>query len=416
MMITWIKDLFHENRSITGKGIQNALSYFEKINPELKRIKFKSGKKVFDWVVPEEWDIYDAYIQDSKGRKYCEFKKLNLHVVGFSIPINKKINRRDLLPYLHTNKKIPNAVPYVTSYYNKTWGFCLSESEKSSLPNGKYKVYINSKFTKGNLHLSHALIRGKSNKEIFFSSYLCHPSMANNELSGPAVLNEFLRFLKSKKKLNYSYRFVLLPETIGSICYLSKFSKTLKKNMVAGYNLSCLGDSRAYSYVKTPSEKTLADLSIKAALIGKKNVKEYDFNHRGSDERQYCSSNIDLPVVNFSRSKFGAFKEYHTNLDNLNIISQKNLLDSCEVLKNITYIFENCLYPKSKIKCEPFLSSRNLYNSLSKDYYKYDFSLRDLNAYANGKRSFFEIAIKSQHSLIKLINAYKILSKFNIIK
>ena len=255
-MIKWAKDLFPICRSLTGEGTKKTLNYFLRLNPEFKFIKFKSGKKVFDWVIPLEWNIKDAYIQHKSGKKYAEFKKNNLHLVGYSTPINKYLTKNELLKKIHTQKDQPDAIPYVTSYYNKNWGFCLSENQKKKLPNGKYKVRIDSSFKKGHMNIVHALLKGKKKKEVFFSSYVCHPSMANNELSGPVLLNAIMLYIKSKyKKTKYSYRFVLLPETIGSIAYLSKFKNTLKKKVICGFNLTCVGDERSYSYVSSPKEK-----------------------------------------------------------------------------------------------------------------------------------------------------------------
>ena len=207
---------------------------------------------------------------------------------------------------------MPDAIPYVTSYYNKDWGFCLSENEKEDLPDGKYRAFIDSKFKKGHLEVAEAVLPGKSKKEIFFSSYICHPSMANNELSGPVLLNALLLYIKKNyKRSNYTYRFVLLPETIGSIAYISKKIKLLKKRVISGYVLTCVGDERSYSIVHTPDENTIADFSLNAALNGFKNVHKYTFLDRGSDERQYCSPGVDLPVCSFSKSK--TYPEYHTS-------------------------------------------------------------------------------------------------------
>ena len=195
-MIKWAKDLFPICRSIMGLGNRETLSYFEKLNPEFKRIKFKTNQKVFDWIIPEEWNIKDAYIQHESGKKFAEFKKCNLHVINYSSPINKTISKKELLNYIYTQKDQPDAIPYVTSYYKKRWGFCLSENEKQKLPEGNYKVVINSNFKKGHLDISHAVLKGKRKKEIFFSSYICHPSMANNELSGPVLLNAIMLYIK----------------------------------------------------------------------------------------------------------------------------------------------------------------------------------------------------------------------------
>ena len=411
-MIKWAKDLFPICRSITGNGTRKTLSYFKKLNPEFKTLKFPTGKKVFDWVIPKEWNIKDAYLEHESGKRFAEFKNSNLHVVGYSKPIKTTMNKKKLLKFIHTQKDQPNSIPYVTSYYKEAWGFCLTENEKRKLPNGNYKVVIDSELKRGNLELSHALLKGKSNKEIFFSSYVCHPSMANNELSGPVLLNQIMRYVKSKylKKSKYSYRFILIPETIGSIAYLSKFSKIMKSNIICGFNLTCVGDERAYSYVSSRRGNTLADKTLKNALRGFKNVKKYSFLKRGSDERQYCAPGIDLPLCCFSRSK--RYPEYHTNKDNFNVVTQKGLMGSFKIMKKIIGELESKIYPITRSYCEPNLSRRKLYPTFSQKgkYNKILEVRKNLIAYSDGTTSLYEIADK-----LKL--PYKILRKqYNFLK
>ncbi len=407
-MYAWMKDLFPYCRSITGKGIRDSLKYFEEINPEFKRIKFKTGQKVFDWIIPKEWNIRDAYIKHKSGKTFAKFKDCNLNVVGYSKPINHKISKKELLKKIYTLKNQPDSIPYVTSYYNEDWGFCMSENEKKKLPNGSFQVFIDSELKKGTLELSHALIKGKKKKEIFFSSYLCHPSMANNELSGPVVLNKLMQFIKENfKKTSFSYRFVLLPETIGSISYLSKYKNYLKKNVICGYNLTCLGDKGNFSFIKSRKGNTIADIALKASLRGSKKFKEYSYLYRASDERQYCSPGIDLPMCSFSRSLH--FKEYHTNKDNLKIVSPKNLLESLEVLKNIVVALELGLYPKTRILCEPNMGRRGLYPLISKkNNHTKDLKLRmDIISYSDGSRNIFEICNLLKIPLSKVIKELK---------
>tara|TARA_Y100000590_G_scaffold461217_1_gene622312 strand:+ start:33911 stop:35170 length:1260 start_codon:yes stop_codon:yes gene_type:complete len=408
-MIKWAKDLFPICRSITGQGTRQTLKYFKKINKEFKNIKFSSGKKVFDWTVPKEWNIEDAYIQHESGKKFAEFKKCNLHVVGYSKPINKKISKKELLKHIYTQKDQPNAIPYVTSYYKERWGFCLSENVKQKLPRGNYRVFINSNLKKGNLTLSHAILKGSSKKEIFFSSYVCHPSMANNELSGPVLLNAIMKYVKKNyKKRKFTYRFVLLPETIGSIAYLSKFKDTLKRNIICGYNLSCVGDDRSYSYVASRSGNTLADLYLKSALKKISNVKKYSFLDRGGDERQYCSPGIDLPICGFSRSK--EYKEYHTDKDDFKVVSQRGLMGSFNIIKKIIDNIENSVYPKAKILCEPNLGKRKLYPTLSQKGIYGDVELRmNLLAYSDGNKSLDSISNIIQQPKSKILKEYKLL-------
>ena len=417
-MYKWCQILFPICRSITGDGIQKTLKYFEKLNPSLKRIKFKSGSKVFDWTVPPEWSINNAYIKHSSGKKYADFKKNNLHLVNFSIPINKYIKKKDLIKKIHTIKNFKKAIPYVTSYYKRDWGFCLSDNEKKKLPDGNYKVFIDSVFKKGNLHLSHSILKGNKKNEIFFSSYVCHPSMANNELSGPVVLNALIKYIKTNyKKTKYTYRFVLLPETIGSIAYLSRYKNILKKRVMMGFNLSCLGDNKAYSIIKGPNNN-LSYKALYSILKKKKNLKVYDFKYRGSDERQYCSPGIDLPVVGFCRSKYGEFKEYHTDQDNLKLISQKSLEQSLEVLKKLVDVCEVSLFPKTQTFCEPNLSKRNLYPTTSTlSSMTNDLRLRkDILAFSDGKRSIFDLSEILDKDVLEISNEIKILKNKKLIK
>ena len=417
-MIIWAKHLYPFCRSITGEGTRKTLSFFEKINPEFKRKKYRSGAKVFDWEIPNEWNIEDAYIQHSTGKKFAEFKKNNLHIVGYSEPINKYISKEKLLKKIYSLKNQPSFIPYVTSYYNKDWGFCMSENDKKKLPRGKYKIVIKSSLKKGFLELSDCILKGKSKKEIFFSSYICHPSMANNELSGPVLVNALIKYVKKfYKKRRYTYRFVLLPETIGSITYLSRFHKVLKKNMLAGFNLSCVGDEKNYTQVFTPNKKTIADSALYSSLIGKKNVRNLSFKYRGSDERQYCSPLINLPVTAFYRSKY--FNEYHTNKDDFKLVTAKGLGESFEVIKNIIDTFEEGIFTKNIIKCEPFMSKRKLYRNLSKkDLYdeKSQNTRMNLIAFSDGKRNIFEIAKELNVPLSKILKEYKLLKKFKILK
>jgi len=416
-MINWAKDLFPICRSITGEGTRKTLTYFEKLNPEFKRLKFKTGQKVFDWIIPKEWNIKNAYIEHSSGTRFAEFNKCNLHIVGYSKPINRNISKKELLNYIYTQKDQPNSIPYVTSYYKERWGFCLSENQKNKLPDGNYKVFIDSSFKKGNLDISHAILKGMTKKEIFFSSYVCHPSMANNELSGPVLLNAIMLYIKSNyPKSKLTYRFVLLPETIGSIAYLSKFLKVMKSNIVCGFNLTCVGDERTYSYVSSRKGDTIADYAIKTALLDLPNVKKYSFLDRSSDERQYCSPGIDLPLCAFSRSR--KYPEYHTNKDNFDVVTQEGLMGSFKVMKKIVDVLELGIYPKTTTFAEPSLSKKGLYTTLSQKG-KYDDArwLRmNLIAYSDGKTNIFKIAELLNEPLDNLCKEYSILKSKKILK
>ena len=414
-ILKWATDIFPYNRSLTGNGNLKTLNYIKKINKNIIIKNFETGKKVFDWNIPKEWNVKDAYFLDSKNKKYCDFKKNNLHLLGYSIPINKIVSKKILLEHIYSDKNQKNAIPYVTSYYHKNWGFCMSENEKKKLKGKKFKVKIFSTLKKGKMHYGEAILKGKSNKEIFFSTYICHPSMANNETSGICVANAILKYISENYQYRkYSYRFVFLPETIGSISYIHKNLKKLKKNIIAGFNISCVGDERAYSIINSRNENTLADFALLSAIRDKKNFKKYSFLERGSDERQYCSVGVDLPVVGFCRSKYGSYPEYHTSLDNFKVVTEKGLNDSFDIMKNIVDVFEAGHLPKARYICEPQLSKRNLYPKISRRDNKVKI-IRDLIAYSDGKTSIFENCIKFNCSLKDLFNSYKILKKNNLL-
>ena len=254
-------------RSITGEGNRKTLRIFKKFCNKLKIKEIKSGSKVYDWNIPQEWNVKDAYVLDKYNNKIIDFKKSNLHLVNYSKPVNKILNKKDLLKKIFTNKLRTNSIPYVTSYYKKTWGFCISENEKKKIikkykPKDKFKILIDSKFKKkGSLTYGEILIPGKSKKEIFLSTYICHPSMANNELSGPMMSLLVCDYFK-KRKNNLSIRAIFVPETIGSIAYLSKNLTKMKKNFYCGFNLTCIGDERKYSYLPSKYGNALSDRVI----------------------------------------------------------------------------------------------------------------------------------------------------------
>ena len=421
-LIDHIKNLFPYCRSITGEGTRKTLKYFENYFTILRRITFKSGEAVFDWKVPPEWTITDAFLVHlDTGRKYAEFSSNNLHVVGYSEPINKVIDFNDLNEHIYTLPDQPNLIPYVTSYYQRAWGFCMSHNDKNNMPKGLYKVFIDSGFNySGKMDMSHGVIEGKSSNEIFFSSYVCHPSMANNELSGPVLLCKIIDYINTNypKPIN-SYRFILLPETIGSIAYLSRYLELLVANVVCGFNLSCVGDERAYSHVQSPHGNTLADLALESALIGLQNVKSYSFLERGSDERQYCSPLVGLPLCTFCRSKFGEYSEYHTSADlPEKVVTDNGLNQSFDVLKSIIDAFEIGIYPIVLFPCEPMLGKRQLYRNISiKSSNPADVrNRRNIIAYCTGKNTLFAISKITNIPLKDVIREVRLLTLHRILR
>ena len=415
--------LFTITRSLTGDGVKKTLNIIKKELPTLKIRKFKSGTKVFDWNIPEEWNVTDAYVIDKYNNRIIDFKKNNLHLVGYSIPIKKNITKKELFKNLYFLKNQPKAIPYITSYYKRRWGFCISYNEYKILDkryslNDKFKVVINSNLNKkGNLNYGELILKGKSKKEILISTYICHPSMANNELSGPIVSMGLINYFKNKK-LNKTLRFVFIPETIGSISYLSKNIKHLKENVIGGYNLSCIGDERQHSCMFSKYQNSPSDEAVIEAykLLKIKNYKVYPFLKRGSDERQYNSPGIDLKISSIFRTKYGEYPEYHTSLDNFNLVTLKGCVGGFNVARKSIEILLERIYPKCKIMCEPQMGKRGLYSTLStKNENKLTRSYMDFLQYADGTNSLEKISnlIKLELNSVKKINS--ILFKNNLI-
>ncbi len=416
-MYSWAKDLFPITRSITGPGVRETLIYLQNIVPELIIKKIKSGEKYFDWKVPDEWFPKEAWVKNQKGKKIIDFKKNNLHLVGYSKSIKKTMRLNELKKNLYSLPSQPNAIPYVTSYYKKQWGFCLKDNDKKKLKNENYDVFIDAPFKKGFLNYGEIIIKGKLKKEIFLSTYICHPSLANNEISGPVVAIALSKWIKKIKNRKYTYRIVFIPETIGSIIYISKNLNKLKKNVVAGFNITCVGDTRCYSYIPSRNENTLADkVSLNILKFIDPKFKKYSWLDRGSDERQYCAPGIDLPVVTLCRSKFGTYPEYHTSLDNLNFISSKGLETSLTLMKKIILSIEINQIPKSKILCEPQLSRRKMYPTLSiKNNYQESKAIMDIISYCDGKNDLIDISNKVNLSVFEVQKIIKMLKIKKII-
>ena len=311
----------------------------------------------------------------------------------------------------------PNAIPYVTSYYKKNWGFCLKHNDRNKLVSGNYEVFVDSSLTSGNLTYGEVILPGKKKKEIFLSTYICHPSLANNELSGPVVTTAIIEFLKNLgKKREYSYRIIFIPETIGSILYLSKHYRKLKKVVDAGFVLTCIGDDNTYSMVESRYGNTLADKVAKHVLKYKNKHNIYPFLYRGSDVRQYSAPGIDLPVCELMRSKYGTYKEYHTSLDNMNYISEKGLEGGFGLVKKTIEILEKNNILKTNILCEPQLGKRNLYPNIStKGSGSTVREMMNFLAYCDGTKDLIEIAEKINLDAYKLLDIMEKLIKEKII-
>ncbi|MBK8508690.1 MAG: DUF4910 domain-containing protein [Candidatus Competibacteraceae bacterium] len=385
-------ELFPICRSITGNGVRETLNIIKSHIP-LNIVEVPSGTKVFDWTVPPEWNIKDAYILDEKGKKLIDFKRNNLHVVGYSVPVNQKITLDELQEHLYSLEEQPNAIPYITSYYKENWGFCLTHAQRSNLHQASYHVVIDSEIKNGSLTYGELIIPGQTKQEVFLSTYVCHPSMANNELSGPVVTLALAKWLLSEPR-HYSYRIVFIPETIGSITYLSKNLHDMKQHIIAGFNVTCVGDERQYSFLPSRNGQSLADrVALNILKFSHPDFSTYSFLERGSDERQYCSPGIDLPVVSVMRSKYGTYPEYHTSLDNLDLVTPNGLQGGYAVLKNCLELLEKNNIYRTTCLGEPQLGKRGLYPCIgTKNLTKTFKIILDFLAYADGEHDLIQIS------------------------
>ncbi len=393
-MFKLAEELFPICRSITGNGTRVTLKRLQKEVPEITLHEVPSGTQVFDWIIPKEWKIEEAYIEDSAGHRIIDFKENNLHLVGYSTPIDEIMPLSELDKHLYSLPEHPDWIPYVTSYYKERWGFCMTHNQRLALKEDQYHVVVKSELFQGSLTYAELLIPGKTEKEIFLSTYVCHPSMANNELSGPVVQLELAKWLLQNKDRKYSYRIIWIPETIGSITYLSQNLDHMKKNMIAGFNITCVGDDRAVSYVASRTKNTLADIAAKNVLhFMAPDYIAYDFLHRGSDERQYNAPGVDLPVCSICRSKYHEYPEYHTSADNMSIISAAGLEKAYHIYREIINSLEYNAKYKINCYCEPQLGPRGLYPTES--FNRSSMAVQDMMnfiAYADGTLDLFEIS------------------------
>ncbi len=387
--------LWSIDRSITGNGVRETLGIINEILPSLEIHEIPSGTQVYDWTVPREWKVRDAFIIDPTGKRICDFRKNNLHLVGYSTPVNARMSLAELQEHLYSLPEQPTAIPYITSYYKERWGFCISQQERDALIDGEYKVVVDSELFNGSLTYGELLIKGKSQREVFLSTYVCHPSMANNELSGPTVATFLADWLTRQKDKRFSYRFVFIPETIGSIAYLSRNLGVIKPWIFAGFNISCVGDDRDYSYLPSRAGDTLSDRVAKHILSHiYPDYKSYRWTHRGSDERQYCAPGIDLPIASIMRTKYGMYPEYHTSLDDLvNVVTPEGLEGGYTALYRALEAIEHNVYPRVNVLCEPQLGKRGLYPTLStKSSGNEVRCMMNLISYSDGTKSLLEIA------------------------
>jgi aminopeptidase-like protein len=357
-----ISQLYPICRSITGDGVRTTLQILQKFIP-LELHEVPSGTPVFDWTVPQEWNIVDAYVIDPQGEKVIDFQKSNLHVLNYSIPIHRKMPLSELKEHLFSLPDRPDWVPYRTSYYQENWGFCLSHHALEHLTAGEYEVYINSSLAPGSLTYGEYYVPGATSDEILFSCHICHPSLCNDNLSGIGLATFLAQQLESKPR-RYSYRFLFLPGTIGSITWLS-LNRDRVERIKHGLVISGVGDSGKSTYKKSRRGDAIIDRAVVHVL--KHSGQEYaieDFSPYGYDERQYCSPGFNLPVGSLTRTPFDRYPEYHTSADNLDFIHPNNLADSfAKYLAVIDILEHDRTYLNTNPHCEPQLGKRGLYGN-----------------------------------------------------
>ena len=415
-LFQFIAELYPICRSITGAGLRETLRRVQQRVP-IQIHEVPTGTQVFDWTVPREWNIRDAYIKDLRGCRIIDFQQSNLHVLNYSVPINKRISLQELKEHLFTLPDYPDWVPYRTSYYHENWGFCLSENQLSQLKDPEYEVLIDSSLASGVLNYGELYVPGEVEDEILLSCHCCHPSLCNDNLSGVALAT-FLAQEVSARKRHYSFRFLFIPGSIGSITWLAR-NESLIGRIRHGVVLACVGDAGPFTYKRSRRGNAEVDRAFEYIIRNSgRAYKMIDFSPYGYDERQFCSPAFNLPVGCFSRSQHGTFPQYHTSADNLNFIEAGALGDSFSAcIAAIDLLEKNRTYRNLLPKCEPQLGKRGLYRSMGgySNAREFEMAMLWILNLSDGNHSLLDIAQRSGLSFSTVAESSDILVQHQLL-
>lgn len=417
-MYQLVETLYPICRSITGEGVRQTMAHIQRLLP-ITVHEVPSGTPVFDWTVPKEWAIRDAYVANGSGERVIDFKKSNLHVLNYSVPVNQRMSLTELRPHLTTLPEHPDWIPYRTTYYQEKWGFCLSQNQLDALPEGNYDVVIDATLAPGSLTYGEYVIPGESSDEVLISCHTCHPSLCNDNLSGIALATYLARHIESLGKTHYTYRFLFIPGTIGSITWLARNEQTAQR-IKHGLVVVCVGDAGNFSYKTSRQGDALIDRAAKHVLTSEKEAFNLiEFFPYGYDERQFCSPGFNLAVGSLSRSTHGKFPEYHSSADNLTFVNASQMAESLEVYLKVIDVLENDqILVNQNPKCEPQLGKRGLYGSVGATIHRPTFEMAllwTLNL-TDGQHSLLDIAQRSKMPFETIKQATKALLACELLK
>jgi aminopeptidase-like protein len=412
-----IERLYPICRSITGDGVRRSLRLLQGTVP-LDVREVPSGTTVFDWVVPDEWNIRDAYIKNARGERVVDFQRHNLHVVSYSVPVHRTMTLEELRPHLFSLPDAPDLIPYRTSYYQRTWGFCLSHRQREAMQDGAYEVCIDSTFSSGALTYGEYRLQGETDDEVLISSHACHPSLCNDNLSAMTVACELARALEHVRR-RYSYRFLWIPGTIGAITWLAQHEPVLPR-IRHGLVLSCLGDPGSFTYKRSRRVDAVIDRAAEHVLRSSGHrVRIRDFVPYGYDERQYCSPGINLPVGCLTRTPNGEYPEYHTSADDLSLVTPGALGESlAQLVRLLQVLEENDVFVNLAPKGEPQLGRRGLYRQIGglKDAGASEMAILWVLNYSDGEHDLLDISTRSGLPFDRISAAARVLEASRLLQ